>query len=118
MTTAKLVQILLSVAGISAGQLLLKLAAVNMANPRVPSISIAGFGVNLYLVAGVGVLGVSTLLWVWVLRTVPLSIAYPFMALCFIIVPALGFYVLGEPVTWKTFVGSALIVGGVALIAT
>ena len=118
MTALKLAQILLSVAGISAGQLLLKIAAVNMSNPRVPSVSLAGFGVNLYLVAGVGVLGAATLLWVWVLRTVPLGIAYPFMALCFIIVPALGFFVLGEPVTWKTFVGSALIVGGVAIIST
>jgi drug/metabolite transporter (DMT)-like permease len=116
-TAAKLAQILLSVAGISVGQLLLKLAAVNMSNPRIPSISIAGFGVNAYLVAGVGILGISTLLWVWVLRTVPLGIAYPFMALCFIIVPALGIFVLGEPVGWKTVVGSLLVVCGVAIIA-
>jgi drug/metabolite transporter (DMT)-like permease len=116
--TMRLLQVLLSVAGISVGQLLLKLAAVNMSNPRVPGVSVAGYVVNLYLVVGVAVLGVSTLLWVWVLRTVPLGIAYPFMALAFIIVPALSYFVLGEPFGWKTAGGSLLIVAGVALIST
>jgi drug/metabolite transporter (DMT)-like permease len=89
-----------------------------MDNARVPGVSIAGYVVNLYLVVGVGVLGISTLLWVWVLRSVPLGIAYPFMALAFIIVPALSYFVLGEPFGWKTAGGALLIVAGVALIST
>jgi drug/metabolite transporter (DMT)-like permease len=107
-------QALVSVFGISTGQLLLKLAAVNLQNSRMPGISVYGLHINAYLAAGVALLGVSTLIWVSVLRSVPLSFAYPLMALCFIIVPALSYFVLSEPLSWKLAFGSGLI--GVGLI--
>jgi len=114
----KIAQVLLSVCGISVGQLLLKLAALNLQNPKVPGVWIAGYSVNLYLIGGVATLGVSTLIWVWVLRTLPLAIAYPFMALCFVIVPLLSYLVLGETVGLKFMMGTLLIVSGVVLIST
>lgn len=117
MENMKLVQVLLSVGGISVGQLFLKLAAINLHNPKAIGIWVAGYCLNLYFIVGVGVLGVSTLLWIWVLRTLPLNIAYPFMALAFVIVPLLTYFVLGEPLGWKNFVGAALIIAGVVLVS-
>ena len=114
----KIAQALGSVAGISIGQLLLKMAAMNLYNPDAMGFWLAGLRVNVYLICGVAALGGATLLWVWVLRGLPLSIAYPFMALAFILVPILGFFVLGEPLGWKQLIGSLLIVVGVIIVSS
>jgi drug/metabolite transporter (DMT)-like permease len=117
MDIVRLAQILLSVLGISSGQMLLKLAAINLKNPHALGIWVAGYCINVYLIAGICLLGISTLLWVWVLRTLPLSLAYPFMALAFIIVPLLGHFLLHEPIGWRTLAGGVLIACGVVLVA-
>jgi drug/metabolite transporter (DMT)-like permease len=116
MTTAKFLQALLSVVGISAGQLLLKIAAVNLQNGTGWEMAVAGFRFNGWLIGGVAVLGISTLVWLSVLRTVPLNFAYPVMALAFIVVPAMSFFVLGEPLSLKLGLGSLLIAAGLAVI--
>ena len=58
---------------------------------------------------------ISTALWVWALRDVAISRAYPVFALGFVIVPLLGAWLFGETLSWKFFVGLALIVIGVIL---
>lgn len=115
MATARLVQILASVVGISAGQLLLKLAALEMKSPS-EGVTLGWSFLNGYLVAGLAMLGLSTLLWVWILRSVALSQAYPYMALCFVLVPLAGVMLLGEPVSWRQAGGTLLIIVGVVLI--
>lgn len=116
MSTFQFGQALVSVFGISTGQLLLKMAAINLQNTRVPGITVGGLHINAYLAAGLSLLGISTLIWIAVLRNVPLSAAYPLMALCFIIVPALSYFVLSEPLSWKLAIGSALIGSGLLVI--
>ena len=113
----RLAQILLSVAGISCGQVLLKLAAMRLARlPEGENLALAFLG-NGYLLAGVFVLGCSTLLWTWVLRVVPLNQAYPFMALAFVLVPAICWFLLGETLSVQQLLGSALIVVGVVVVS-
>jgi drug/metabolite transporter (DMT)-like permease len=116
MNAAQVSQALVSVFGISTGQLLLKMAAMNLQNSRLPGITIRSLHISAYLPAGIALLGVSTLVWIWVLRTVPLSAAYPLMALCFIIVPALSYFVLSEPMSWRLAIGSCLIGCGLIVI--
>lgn len=118
MDIVRLTQILLSVLGISSGQMLLKLAAINLKNPHALGLWVAGYCINIYLISGICLLGMSTLLWIWVLRTLPLSLAYPFMALAFIIVPLLGHFLLHEPIGWRTLTGGLLIAFGVVLVAS
>jgi drug/metabolite transporter (DMT)-like permease len=55
----------------------------------------------------------ATGLWVALLREVPLSVAYPFVALAFFLVPLMGHWVLGEALRWQTLAGAAVIVAGV-----
>ncbi len=57
----------------------------------------------------------ATLLWVFVLRTVPLSSAYALFSLAFLIVPVLAWMFLGEPMSLNTLVGGAIIVVGVII---
>lgn len=115
MEKLKIAQIIASVVGISVGQLLLKIAATNLRNPDTLGFWLLGFRINAYLFAGFAVLGISTLIWVWVLREVPLSVAYPFMALAFIFVPILGWLVLNEPLTYRQISGGLLICLGLIL---
>lgn len=102
---------LLCVTGIACGQLLFKKAAGAMS-------AASGWQAQLlngWLWAALALYGVMTLLWIWILRHAPLHIAYPFMGLAFLIVPVLAWALLGEPLTWQTLAGGALILAGVAL---
>jgi len=60
----------------------------------------------------------STLCWVLLLRQMPLSRAYPFMALSFAILPILSFLVFNEPLTPRYLFGMVLFLSGLFLVAT
>lgn len=104
---------LLCVTGMSIGQLLFKKAAMS-----ITSFSFGGLIQNGWFLLAIVLYGATTLGWVWILRRAPLSLAYPFMSLAFLIVPALAWVFLSEPIHWRTFVGGALIMVGVVLAST
>ena len=105
---------LLCVLAISTGQLLFKKAATAMP----ADLTLSSVLHNGWLLASLALYGVTTLAWVWILRSVPLHLAYPFMGLAFLIVPCLAWLFLGEPKHWRTLAGGALIMAGVALAST
>ncbi len=98
-----------TVAAIASGQVLFKLAST--AWPAGSGIDgllgLGWFWVGLMVYAG------ATLAWLALLRTVPLSVAYPFFALAFFIVPLLSWWLLGEPLQARQWVGALLIGAGV-----
>jgi undecaprenyl phosphate-alpha-L-ara4N flippase subunit ArnE len=57
--------------------------------------------------------GGATLVWISVLRHLPLSVAYVFMSLSFAIVPMLAVIFLHEPFTLRYVVGMVLIICGI-----
>jgi drug/metabolite transporter (DMT)-like permease len=105
---------LLCVVGIAVGQILFKKAAMHL--PESPQF--IDWLMNSWLIIALILYAITTLLWIWVLRNAPLHIAYPFMALAFIIVPLLSYFFLGEPINTKTFIGGAIIAIGVTITAT
>ena len=96
---------------LSAGQILFKKAAV--ASNLTPGLS--GF-ISPWLLGAICLYGLATILWVWILKTIPLSIAYPFSALGFIIVPVAAIYLFGETISLKYIIGGSLIVSGILII--
>ena len=102
---------ILCVLGISLGQLLFKKAAQSI----VVTADWQQWVFNGWLITALALYGITTLVWIWVLRHAPLHMAYPFMGLAFLIVPVLGWLALGEAITWQTLVGGALILAGVSL---
>ena len=60
----------------------------------------------------------ATVLWIWILRTVPLSVAYPFAALAFILVPVAALFFFGEPLNWRHAMGGVLIVAGILIVSS
>ena len=112
MTFAQLALTLACVAAIAGGQILFKLAA------SAGQASTAGFPwdiINAWLIAALAVYGAATLLWVWLLKSLPLNVAYPFVGLAFVIVPVLAAFLLGEALDWRHLAGGVLIAAGVAV---
>lgn len=95
---------------LSIGQILFKKAAI------MTDASFAASLFNGWTIAAIALYGVATGLWIWVLRTTTLSGAFPLLALSFVLVPAAAWYLFGETLSWRYFVGSALIVAGIVTI--
>ena len=70
-----------------------------------------------WVLAGLAAYGVGTLLWLFALRQLDLSLAYPFVAMSFIMVAGSGILFLGEPLTPGKVLGIALIVSGLCVMA-
>ncbi|MEQ6434608.1 EamA family transporter [Comamonas sp. w2-DMI] len=103
----------LCVVGISLGQLLFKKAALALSG----QVHWTAWIFNGWLIVALVLYGFTTLLWVWILRSAPLHLAYPFMGMAFVLVPLLGWLALGEPLHWQTMAGGGLILIGVTLAA-
>ena len=97
---------------IAVGQLLFKSAATQWKVDGWSWATVTGFLSPVMLVA-LFVYGLATLLWVYVLRTVPLASAYALFSLAFLIVPLLAHFALGERISANMLIGGAIIVVGV-----
>ncbi len=95
---------------LSLGQVLFKFAAKHMQDHNTISSMIWE---NRFLWCALVVYGFATVLWIWLLRHIPLSIGYPFIALAFVLVPILAHFSLNESLGWNTFVGAFFIFIGV-----
>jgi drug/metabolite transporter (DMT)-like permease len=67
------------------------------------------------LYTALAIYGLATLLWIWILSRLPLTQAYPWMAISMVIVPLLGWFVFGERVTPVFWLGMVLILVGLLL---
>jgi undecaprenyl phosphate-alpha-L-ara4N flippase subunit ArnE len=107
MTLRDLSLILATVFSLAIGQICFKLAA-----PAFSNFSIKSLFEPIFIVALV-VYAVATVLWVICLSRVPLTLAYPIVALSYIIVPLLAKVFLGESLSMHSFIGAAVIIAGV-----
>lgn len=110
MTSRVLLLLMASVAGLSVGQVLLRMAA-QAARPGYAAWQAVALSAWAWL--GLLVYALATLAWLAVLRELPLRVAYPFVALAFVVVPVLAWAVLGEELRWSTGVGAVLIAAGI-----
>ncbi len=102
---------------LSFGQLTLKLALERM---PVFSWSFRFFGDILtnwwFLVCGI-LFGGASVLWMYILKHFPLSMAYPMASLSYVIALVLAIVFLHESVSWNRWIGVALIMAGCILVA-
>jgi multidrug transporter EmrE-like cation transporter len=113
--------ILLSVVSGVAGQLALKLgttragaAAIEASGPA--STLITAFRSPLVWL-GLALYGVGALAWILVLTRMDLSLAYPFLALNFVLIAIVSRVFLGESIPALRWAGIAVICCGILLIA-
>ncbi len=74
-------------------------------------------GLNSYSLLGLGLYGVSMVVWMLVLTKVDVSQAYPFVGLGFVVTMILGHQVLGESISSLRLIGTLLVVAGVVCLA-
>jgi drug/metabolite transporter (DMT)-like permease len=110
MTLLQILFISLTVFLLSLGQILFKLASEEIVltfSQFLPSLT------NPKLMLAFVVYFAATLLWLIALKGVSLRVAYPCTAIAFFIVPTLAHFLLGEPLSWNTYVGAGIITIGV-----
>lgn len=100
---------------LAGGQTLFKLSAAST-----PSLfTLTGFLAlltNIWFWLALILYGTATLLWLYILQQIPLSLAYPFVALGFIFVPSIGWLAFHEPLNMYYVFGIVLILSGLGLI--
>lgn len=72
---------------------------------------------NGWLIAGVILLVVTNLYWLWLLNHYPFSIIYPLTSLGFILGMLAGVFIFHETVTWMQWLGVVFVMGGCFMIA-
>ncbi|WP_340570048.1 EamA family transporter [Stenotrophomonas sp. G106K1] len=101
--------ILVTLAMLACGQVLFKQASAHLSFARPASFLSGTFIIALFIY------GAATLLWLAVLARVPLSLAFPFYGLSFLLVPAFALLLLHEPIRPQTWMGGAVILVGVVI---
>ena len=109
LTAANLALIVSTIAMLSIGQVLFKNASSHLV------ISQPNTWLSVPLVAALAIYGLATVTWLVVLSRVPLSFAFPFYGLSFLLVPVAAAAFLGEPLRWQTLVGGLVILVGIAV---
>ncbi len=118
MTIASVALLLFAVASAATGQVMLK-HGMQVASARAAD---AGGSLALraatspWVLLGLVVFGVSAVAWLAALARVPLSVAYPFNALGYIVILTASVVLLHERANVLTWVGSLMVVSGLLIV--
>lgn len=99
------------------GQILFKTAALRIGATGSLGERLTALAHNGYFAISIVLYAVLTIVWVWILTFTPLSRAYVFVALSFVITPFFGAALFGEPISLRLVIGIGLIVGGLCCVA-
>jgi len=99
------------------GQILFKIAALRVGATGSLGERLMALAHNGYFAVSVVLYAALTVVWVWILTFTPLSRAYVFVALSFIMTPFFAAAVFGEPISIRLVIGIGLIVGGLYCVA-
>ena len=118
MTIASVGLLLFSVVTAATGQVMLK-HGMQVATARVThdggSLALRA-ATSPWVLLGLVVFGVSAIAWLTALSRVPLSVAYPFNALGYLVILTASIVVLHERANVMTWVGSFLVVSGLLIV--
>ena len=118
MTIASVALLLFAVASAATGQVMLK-HGMQIASARAAdsggSLALRA-ATSPWVLLGLVVFGVSAVAWLAALARVPLSVAYPFNALGYIVILTASVVLLHERANVLTWVGSLLVVSGLLIV--
>ncbi|HWN80608.1 MAG TPA: EamA family transporter [Candidatus Udaeobacter sp.] len=113
--------VLCSVTPAVAGQLILKYAIGRM-NLSMEETGPIGYYLKLFstpiVLLGFFMYGLSSLVWLFILSKMPLSLAYPLVSMGYVLVVFFSWLLLREQVGWTRLMGVGVICLGVVLLAT
>ncbi len=118
MTIASVALLLFAVASAATGQVMLK-HGMQVASARAAdsggSLALRA-ATSPWVLLGLVVFGVSAVAWLAALARVPLSVAYPFNALGYIVILTASVVLLHERANVLTWVGSLMVVSGLLIV--
>ena len=116
LTLAQVVLLGTYAVGMSAGQVLFKMAAQRFSASAALGEQLASLLGNTYFFVAFAFYCALALWWLWILTFIPLSRAYPFVAVAFAITPMFGGWLFDEPINLRLALGIATIVLGLVLV--
>jgi drug/metabolite transporter (DMT)-like permease len=118
LSTRILTMLLISIVLGAGGQLLFKAAARSL--PPFSELGLWKLLLAMFttpaILAGFACFFISSLLWIVAIRNIPLSMAYPMVALSYIVIFTGSYFLFSEALSWRHWSGAALIVMGILLI--
>jgi multidrug transporter EmrE-like cation transporter len=117
MTNGQIGSIVFVVSAMVVGQILFKMSAQYLVVEKGPVNLLLSLLTWQFILAMV-FYSTATFLWVILLKYVPISRAYPFVALSFVLLPIASYFLFGDPLTTRYFSGLAFFMTGLFLIAT
>lgn len=102
---------------LSAGQVLFKVTAKGLPDLNQFQALFMYFLTSVSFWIAIILYGAATMIWIFILKFVPLSQAYPFAALGFIFVPLASVIFFNEPINAPYILGSVLIICGLGVIS-
>jgi multidrug transporter EmrE-like cation transporter len=118
LTATSLALLLFAVVSAATGQVMLK-HGMQVASARVAdsggSLALRA-ATSPWVLLGLVVFGVSAVAWLTALSRVPLSVAYPFNALGYVVILTASIVVLHERANLLTWVGTLMVVSGLVIV--
>ncbi|PUB05907.1 EamA family transporter [Paenisporosarcina sp. OV554] len=108
--------ILLNTMILVSGQFLWKFGMMNKENSFSSLGEIIKLMFSPYIVTGLTMYGFATILWLFILTRVPLSVAYPLQSLAYVFAVFGAFFIFNEPLSFMKIVGVLMIIIGVSFI--
>lgn len=98
------------------GQFLWKFGLQSKSNVFESFYSVIKLFLSPYVLSGLFLYGLATVLWLFILTRVPLSVAYPIQSIAYILAAVGAYFVFGESITVYKIIGCTFIMIGVAFI--
>lgn len=105
---------LVSIALGSIGQMILKIASAEVKTGNILLLVLSL--INHKIIAAISCFVISMFLWIFVLKKLELSVAYPMVSLGYVFVMLLSYFFLQEQLFFTKILGTALIVAGVVVL--
>jgi undecaprenyl phosphate-alpha-L-ara4N flippase subunit ArnF len=103
---------------VTASEVLLKVGAAETAAPGTAAEWLGLTGLkSAWVWAGIGCLILSFLCWIYVLRHMPLSLAFPLSNIVHVLIPISSWICLGESISFRRWCGIFIVLCGLALVA-
>lgn len=122
MTLFQILYLALYSLGMVMGQMLFKLSSESQVKVWASSVDYSYLDKffnlisDVYFVSAIALYFLLSGFWVWILSFTPISSAYPFVALSFVITPLLGSVIFSETLEFKNYLSMAFIFCGILIL--
>lgn len=116
-TPLQLLLVMVGVAFGAIGSICLKVGAVDINYRSGLGSAVMQMAFNPYVLIGLFLYVIPTFLWIYLLKSLPLSLLQPILALTYVVTPLMAMSFLSESISPMRWIGIATIIVGVCLVA-